>query len=91
MRRWIWLLAVPYVVEFSSGYPYRVPNGIVDGWNGYSVSGIICKNKEVCEDIAEALNEAHLRREQKEYSVLYSTGTIITVPTFKTKEDKDGR
>ena len=71
MKRLIWLLALPYVVTFST---YSTS----DWWSPdmpYSVTGkdsdtsFRCneKGKDFCYDMAEALNEAHERRTKSKY------------------------
>ena len=64
MKKWIWLLAFPYVVHIGKGTYTEGNISITDvtcvTHNGI---GIDCGNdKETCEDMAESLNEAHERR-----------------------------
>lgn len=72
MKKWIWVLALPYVVTVSTGeleldgnewthatkynLPLRLSNDFVFN---YSCSE---GQKDVCYDMAEALNAAHERR-----------------------------
>lgn len=71
MKRFYWLLALPYVVQ-GSPQAYLKDNILYEG--GYHVGSIECGlNKEECEDLAVALNEAHEWR-------LYPNGRIDPGP-----------
>jgi len=60
MKRWLWLLAMPYVVTGSTG-TWREGNSLVTGIR--RVGTMQCEGTlEECEDLAEALNAAHERR-----------------------------
>jgi len=61
MRKWLWLLALPYVVWHStSAEPYwAVATDIYDG-AGFAAAD--CHSQESCDDLAYAMNEAHERR-----------------------------
>lgn len=69
MKRFYWLLALPYVAQ-GSPQAYLKDNVLYEG--GYHVGSIECGlNKEECEDLAAALNEAHSRRVSEEAKNLY--------------------
>ena len=60
MKRLWWLLAVPYVVFHAVGDSYCI------GHSTTSDHMICLKGKELSEDLAAALNEAHERRVVKQ-------------------------
>ena len=68
MRKWLWLLALPYVVWHStSAEPYwAVATDIYDG-AGFAAAD--CHSQESCDDLAYAMNEAHKQRTQKSESL----------------------
>lgn len=73
MNKWLFLLAVPYVVSVATvGYSngqemIQTPN--------YFVDHIDChRDKDFCEDMAEALNEAHKRRTYKPLKIIAPGG-----------------
>lgn len=70
MTKWIWLLAVPYVVQVSStGFD----RDDVESQAHYLLEvtsrfGFSCRedSKDFCYDMAEALNSAHERRMKRQ-------------------------
>ena len=86
MKKWACLLAFPYMVARSSD-TLIYENGKFQDY--YYVDKMSCGDKEQCEDLAAALNEAHERRNckycvdietSKEISIRPSTGTLNGVP-----------
>lgn len=56
MKKFWWLLALPYFVRPNGGSEYRILH------NDNVVK--VCGDKEECDDIAFALNEAHKKRHE---------------------------
>jgi hypothetical protein len=67
MRKLIWLLALPYVVQESSYVVLQMTDaGVVrKTYMEYRVGPVSTDSKEVAEDFAEALNEAHASRDKE--------------------------
>lgn len=64
MRRLIWLLAFPYVVATSTYQVMCSKGPIIKTDRG--IGTMTCDGtQEECEDLAEALNSAHERREDR--------------------------
>lgn len=61
MKRWTWLL-VPYVV-LTTTIEYVTMNNGHEEVVGWTIAGYPCgATKEMCDDMAFALNEAHKKR-----------------------------
>lgn len=64
MPRWLWILAVPWVVAIST--PYGIPVYTLS-YEGETVELFGCRTnypncKPILDDLAESLNQAHERR-----------------------------
>jgi len=88
MTRWPVLLALPYIMTTSTTY-FRYADGdkpVVS----FSIDGYPCgSTKEMCEDLAEALNGAHERRTDQSRNplIIYPTTPHNTMDEcFKCKE-----
>lgn len=68
MKRFYWLLALPYVVRVF--YPYN-PGSKKFEQPRYETASIECDTKAQCEDLAAALNYAHERRTQGTISAIH--------------------
>lgn len=67
MKRFYWLLALPYVVKVSYSIPKNIPTYSVELMPRYEFG---CgQDKDFCEDLAAALNEAHERNNPKGHGV----------------------
>lgn len=83
MNRWIWLLALPYVVVQSSPcveysniavMTYPEQRDCLKHGTRYEVFGMSFVNKEDADDLAAALNYAHERRTEEAEEPTYWAG-----------------
>ena len=72
MKRWAWVLAVPYVVVFANhgkDWFSTSDQWVVEDKETYAIT--LCHSKDTCEDLSSALNEAHEKRENERLSKTY--------------------
>ncbi len=79
MRRFAWLFALPYVVVTSPGQQMGTIKTAECWAIHYKESRIavdLCDTKEVCEDKAFLLNEAHERRHPKKIDPVFKSSNF---------------
>lgn len=74
MKRWVLLLALPYVVAYHPSIDYKGKVHEDYSWDVvYSSTGNRaiwdCFGKEACEDVAFLMNEAHQKRVDKDSEI----------------------
>lgn len=66
MKRFYWLLVLPYVVVATSSHTGMNSDGAILVQNTYSIDGVgEYPTKDIADDVAYALNQAHARRTNK--------------------------